>query len=306
MDKKSIKIPDRVIIYKSELEYISRCILDYPNIETGGNLFGFYTSFQIPIIQYVLGPGKNSEHDSTHFRQDEIFFNKNADLLIKEHALNHIGTWHSHHQLNLDHPSPGDEKSMITGMKKDCIDSFLLVIGNNHKSSTSAKAYSFSLMDKDFQYIPWVVLDEVSPIRLQFDNKYSDIIHIPYNNTAIMDQVDSISLFGERAKKISFPRGYWLNNKKNIEELQIVLDYFKKSNYDYSLFRLEKDQTLKIIIKDVVDYEIFFPLDFPKNAPRIQYKGTAVQNIKWKKSNPISQMIINYFEMFLNNLKKEA
>lgn len=29
-----------VIIYQSELDYISRCILDFKNIETGGQLFG--------------------------------------------------------------------------------------------------------------------------------------------------------------------------------------------------------------------------------------------------------------------------
>ena len=31
------------IIYRSEMDYISRCIHDYPNIETGGQLFGYVT-----------------------------------------------------------------------------------------------------------------------------------------------------------------------------------------------------------------------------------------------------------------------
>ena len=34
----------KAIIYRSEIDYISRCILDYPNIETGGQLFGYWTA----------------------------------------------------------------------------------------------------------------------------------------------------------------------------------------------------------------------------------------------------------------------
>ena len=37
-------VKSKAIIYKSELEYISRCVLDYLNIETGGDLFGLMKS----------------------------------------------------------------------------------------------------------------------------------------------------------------------------------------------------------------------------------------------------------------------
>ena len=45
------------IIYKSELDYISRCILDNTNIETGGQLFGFWTADNVPVVLYAIGPG---------------------------------------------------------------------------------------------------------------------------------------------------------------------------------------------------------------------------------------------------------
>ena len=32
-----------ILIFKSELDYISRCILDRKNIETGGQLFGYWS-----------------------------------------------------------------------------------------------------------------------------------------------------------------------------------------------------------------------------------------------------------------------
>jgi hypothetical protein len=46
-------IKSKAIIYQSELDYISRCVLDYPNIETGGDLFGFWTYSGFPVIQYA-------------------------------------------------------------------------------------------------------------------------------------------------------------------------------------------------------------------------------------------------------------
>lgn len=51
-----------VIIYQSELEYLSRYTLDYPNIETGGHLFGFWKDDGTPVVTFVLGPGDKSEH----------------------------------------------------------------------------------------------------------------------------------------------------------------------------------------------------------------------------------------------------
>ena len=35
---------DRVIVYQSELEVLSACVMERPDIETGGELFGFWTS----------------------------------------------------------------------------------------------------------------------------------------------------------------------------------------------------------------------------------------------------------------------
>ena len=55
------------IIYKSELDYISRCILDCTNIETGGQLFGFWTAEGVPVVLYAIGPGPHANHQSAFF-----------------------------------------------------------------------------------------------------------------------------------------------------------------------------------------------------------------------------------------------
>jgi hypothetical protein len=297
----SIEVPDRVIIYKGELEYISRCILDYPDIETGGNLFGFYTTFRIPVIQYVLGPGKHSEHNPTHFRQDESFFNINADMLIKEHALHHIGTWHSHHKLGIDHPSGGDDSSIMYGMKEDGLESFLLVIGNIDKKCTTANAYYFSLPNRNYHHSRWVVLNEESPIRQQFDKKHRDVIHVPHTKNANMQQIDSVPLHGEVAKKISYSKGYWLNEEANKTELKIIVDYLKKRYKKVSFYQQEEDQTLRITIEDANNYEIVFPNVFPKVPPVIHCNGKIWTDSRWEKIGSISRLFLNYFERNSNN-----
>ena len=47
-----MKPADTVLVYQSELDYLSRCILDYPHIETGGQLFGYWTSAGVPVGLY--------------------------------------------------------------------------------------------------------------------------------------------------------------------------------------------------------------------------------------------------------------
>ena len=49
-NENSIDDNGKIIIYKSELDYLSKCILESPQMETGGNLFGLWTPFGIPFI----------------------------------------------------------------------------------------------------------------------------------------------------------------------------------------------------------------------------------------------------------------
>jgi hypothetical protein len=289
----SVEFPDEVIIYKGELEYIFRYILDYPNIETGGDLFGVYTTSRVPFIRYVLGPGKDAQHNPAHFRQDETFFNRNADMLIKEHNLYHIGTWHSHHSLGIDHPSGGDNQSMFYGMEADGLESFLLVIGTiDDRKSPCAKAYSFSLSRRKYSPSQWVVLNEESPIRQQFDKKHRDIICLPHTAGDITYQIESIPLYDEAAKKV-YPQGYWLNEQSNNAEVKRIINYLKQKYKKVSLYLQAEDKILEIIIEDI-KCEILFPKAFPNVPPVIN--SVVSDDSNWEKPSSISEGFIKYFE----------
>jgi len=55
------------VIYRSELDFMSRCILDCKHIETGGQLFGFWTRDCVPVVLFAIGPGPKANHQVTFF-----------------------------------------------------------------------------------------------------------------------------------------------------------------------------------------------------------------------------------------------
>ena len=58
-----------VYIYRGELDFMARTIFDSPHMETGGNLFGYWTPSGDAVIMYVLGPGRKSVCRFTSFIQ---------------------------------------------------------------------------------------------------------------------------------------------------------------------------------------------------------------------------------------------
>jgi hypothetical protein len=106
-------------IFKEDLEYISRCILDYPDIETGGNFFGFWNNLSYPVIQYVTGSGRNSYHHVTFFKQDVEFLLDAGNAAYHSFGMQHIGSWHSHHKLGLAVPSSHDCQTMANAISRN-------------------------------------------------------------------------------------------------------------------------------------------------------------------------------------------
>ena len=105
------------IIYRSELDYISRCILDNTNIETGGQLFGFWTADKLPVVLYAIGPGPHANHQSAFFNQDVDYLTRVGRPIVEHFGLQHIGEWHSHHQLGLAQPSGHDANTMLSTIR---------------------------------------------------------------------------------------------------------------------------------------------------------------------------------------------
>ena len=100
--------PYTVHIYEGEASLTSKWTLQYPNTETGGDLFGLWLNESEIVIQAVLGPGQNCRRTTNSFFQDEQYLNNVAELLIHNQGLCKVGSWRSHHTQTIPKPSRGD------------------------------------------------------------------------------------------------------------------------------------------------------------------------------------------------------
>ncbi len=119
----------KVFMFKEDYQRMEALVLKYPNLETGGDLFGLWTSDNEAVLHIVLGPGRNCKRTGASFYQDIPYLKRNGELLTQDYMLCHIGEWHSHHQLGLLQPSQGDSSTVIRNYPRGTC-GFLLIIAN--------------------------------------------------------------------------------------------------------------------------------------------------------------------------------
>lgn len=302
----AVHFQNKIIIYQSELDYLSKCILESPQIETGGNLFGLWTPFGIPFIHYVVGPGPNAIHNPTHFRQDYNFLERNADLLVEEHALHHIGSWHSHHSLGLDHPSPGDSESTFSGMQECKLSSFILLIGNYRKGKSTINAFRY-FSNGTCVKLKWVILKGTSPIRSVYDKLHPNFVYTP-SGIANMGTIEECRLIDNKTilqQSPVFQEDYWLSIPENKKEFAEIVKYLKSKFEGVSIYQIN-NTTIELHITDS-GYKFRFVFDetFPREAPKLlapKELQTEFQSRKtiWSIEN---KSISNAFIHYVNTIK---
>ena len=120
----------KVYMFEEDIAMVQNLVLLYPDVETGGDLFGLWTTEGDAVLHIVLGPGKNCSRTDVSFNQDIPYLQRNGELLTENYMLGHIGEWHSHHQLRLFKPSHGDSSTVIRHFPKGAVYGFLLIIAN--------------------------------------------------------------------------------------------------------------------------------------------------------------------------------
>ncbi len=295
----------KVIIYESELDYLSKCILESPRIETGGNFFGLYTPFDIPIILYAIGPGAKSVHEETHFKQDFDFLDKNADMLVAEHALHHIGSWHSHHSLGLTHPSGGDSTSTIEGMRECGLKTFLLIIGNCREGHSSVRPFRY-FANGNHEELTWVILPGMSPIRTAYDSKHSEMIHYP-TGKANMQSLHTCSLVDNpktTAYSPHFGDNYWLSSQENRKELSKIVKYLNSRFEEIRIYQKD-ESTIEIrVVNGSKAFIVLFNESFPHTAPIFMAKDRLLLRFKSKPVwNMSGKTISEAFIQIIQNLE---
>lgn len=295
---------NKVLIYQSELDYMSQCILDRQNIETGGNLFGLYTPFGIPFIQYVVGPGPQAVHEYTHFRQDFRFLDRNADFLVAEHALHHIGSWHSHHSLGLDEPSGGDTESTFAGIRECSLQSFLLIIGNCRRGVSSVRPFRYHA-DGRCEILTWVVLPGVSPVRKAYDMLHQELVHVPSSpaRNVLFRTATLLGRSSAPAGKVEYPDGYWFDKPENRKDLVRMVNHLKGLYSSVRLFQ-KNDKTIELEVSNGLrKMYIHFDMSFPMCPPVVTPDSSDVINMKSDYNWSLMDTPLNAFFKFIDMIE---
>lgn len=303
----------KVLIYKSELEFISRCILDYTNIETGGQLFGYWTSDGIPVILYVIGPGPYANHQGAFFNQDINYLETVGKILTKDFGLQHMGEWHSHHQLGLARPSSHDSANIYNNMVRHNIERFLLCIGNCNSTTSTVNAFNFHISSPNYKESIWDVLNIDSPFRSVIDQKLSQILVHPRTQHASLSNMHMIGNYNEKPQvKTMYNEGYWLNDKQNNMALKNMMDIVNASRFAHDTrVSLDSNKLIHIITGEnyPISIDIIFPMGFPAEAPliNVHYNGKKYVYCKngegWIFTGSIVDSFNMYFEQFVIKLQ---
>lgn len=173
----------RVYVFASELERMADAMSPFPDTETGGTLFGYWTHSGAPVIHVATGPGPSARHQSTSFNQDANFMVACTSRLHEAYALVHAGEWHSHHRIGLRHPSGGDINTVWSGIDAHGWDRFLLMIGNfepvRASNQVSIGAFLFDRRKRTVEEAEVIILGGESPLRLAANSSLLDIKKAP-------------------------------------------------------------------------------------------------------------------------------
>ena len=136
----------------------------FPNIETGGDLFGLWKDERTVIIQQFIGPGKQCKRTSTSFYQDIEYLRRVGSLLTTEEGLCNVGEWHSHHRMGKPEPSDGDQRTVFDNMPELGLERFVLFIASIEGKGSSGKRRSHDVKLDYIKLRPFLFLGSTQTI----------------------------------------------------------------------------------------------------------------------------------------------
>jgi hypothetical protein len=266
--KKTVMTQAFATIYKQDLDYISKAILDFPEIETGGDFFGFWNNLGMPVILYVTGPGENCYRHATFFKQDLDFLVGVGNSAYAQYGLQHIGSWHSHHTLGLAVPSYHDCNTMASAINKNKLDKFFMILGNiTEDGGTTVNGFLFDKENQTrYTETRWRIISEKNIISESIESQLpKQLIYTPATQKQKLQDLKIINEKQSQVISLDFEPQSWLGSEKGKKELKEIFRWFKGEYQNAKMF-ITETQTLEIKADNIV---IFFEKDFPNSPPFI-------------------------------------
>ena len=299
----------KTLTYKKELDHIAGWVKEYPALETGGDLFGFWTHSGFPVVQLVLGPGSNSRHNPASFYQDKDHLIQAGQVLRERHGLQHIGEWHSHHQMGLAHPSVGDEQTVFNALRRYNFPRFLLCIANlrqddkilgKNKYTVNIGCFLFTASSNRYKSGDWVVLPGTSPIRQDVSStKSPNWFESPKLSSDCSWDVHETTLEASTfvsTEPIAVSDHIWYSTSQGKALLKQIFENLNNRYQKCEMYRTSAEDiyfSFENQRNDKTDkWRIDLPRDFPQSSPRMKFNCEAKVSIReWNRdSDPIEQI----------------
>lgn len=296
----AISYQDYVLINKGELEILSKYILDHKNIETGGQLFGYWTYDGNPVVLFVLGPGPNAGHYKSFFMQDIDYLKERASWLKAKFGLDHIGEWHSHHQLGLPFPSGHDANNLSNNIRKLGYSKFLLCIGSCTGGESFVNAYMFYSDRTSYNCVPWKIKDIDSPFRRIMSPTEQLNFILPKTEKSNMGQL-YLKNAPSVQNRINYTETYWLKQKGNAKNLKAIIDALGELYPDrvcIPTIDSDNEAHLELYSDNIIIEDIHFPKAFPIESPLIcDSNGNILsKSAEWKFEGDILKSFVTYYK----------
>jgi hypothetical protein len=283
-----------LIIYEGELETMARFVADYPSIETGGDLFGFWTNTGSPMIEYVLGPGDASEHHDAAFYQESPFLKSAGGMLHDLHGLQHIGTWHSHHRIGLTVPSRGDSTTMQRALDNNGFNAWLLTICNfaNKTDQVEMRGYLYHAHgDGERFQLTWIVLPGRSPVRAALEGVREFPSREPRTVASTYEAIPTTSFAVLAAPPPAagvpqtFPASSFLSTSEGRVELNRLFQELSALERNVEMRPRADGRVSLAFERDGYAFEIVFPHSYPVVKPAVECRPVDIpagQEESWR------------------------
>lgn len=242
--------------------------MDYPDLETGGDFFGFWNNLGLPVILYVSGPGENSYRNSSFFRQDLDFLVGVGNYVYTNFGLQHIGSWHSHNKLSLAIPSSHDCTTMINAVNNNTIDKFFMILGNiTNKGGTTINGFLFDKYNQtNYSQTQWRVLKSENLLSKAINRDLKKtLLYKPKTRKARLEDLIVIESHENKVLPINFESTSWLASQKGRDELKVIFQWFE-NRYENAKMYLSESNDLELRAYGI---SIIFNNNFPQSHPII-------------------------------------
>ena len=302
-----MNVPINALIYAGELDRIAGWTKEYPDRETGGEFFGFFTRSGAPVVQLVLGPAPDSQHEYTSFYQSKDFLVDEAKLLTSTHGLQHLGCWHSHHQLGLAIPSSGDENTVINALRVHKLPSFLLGITNLQRKNVTEQDFDvnlggfiFTQEQADYTECYWVVLPGESPIRTSLQPLESEFFIDPQLASDWKVKRSSLSATTTvTTTPVQISDRVWYSNPDGLALLKSIYEQFTAGFQSCAMSRTEDEAIYFTFDRQGQTWRVELPHDFP-HSPCAIHPDRAIEQQSCLAVSTGSELLATVREFFTN------